>query len=569
MHGEQHQADSDLAEGDSRHAEDRFRLLVEGVKDYAIFMLDTEGYITSWNSGAERIKGYSADEIIGEHFSRFYPEEDLRAGKPARELEIAESEGRYEEEGWRVRKDGTQFVAHVVLTALLGDDGRLRGFGKVTRDITERKKAEQERERLTELLGRERERLSFLTDATTILASSLNYQETLDNLTRLITSHLADWCSIMLRMEDGAVERVSSEHRDEQKQLLARRLQQGPQPTPETQPALFDVLESGVPKIYGQVDEEVLAHITRDPEQIGTLVPMGLASAMIVPLIAHKNVVGAIFMARSKRETSYHKDDLDLAVELARRAAASVENAQLHERTQELNEELEQRVLERTKDLESFSYSISHDLRAPLRGISGFAAALYEDYAERLDDRGRSYLERVQAGAQRMGELIDDLLNLSRLSSGEKYSHRVDLSELAEEVIAHLRERDPARRVGIRIEPGLKAVGDERLLRVLLENLLGNSWKFTRQREHALIELGRTTTEDGEAFFVSDNGAGFDMAYSDRLFQVFQRLHSSTDFEGTGIGLATAERIVKRHRGRIWAEGQVGRGARFYFTIEG
>jgi PAS domain S-box-containing protein len=236
-----------------------------------------------------------------------------------------------------------------------------------------------------------------------------------------------------------------------------------------------------------------------------------------------------------------------------------------------LNADLERRARELAainEELESFSYSVSHDLRAPLRAISGFSQALAREYGERLDQTGRDYLDRVCAAAQRMSTLIDDLLRLSRVTRAEIRREPVDLSAAARSILDELARTDPERRVTARVTPGLACTGDPTLLRVLLENLLGNAWKFTRPRPEALIELGATTGEAGVTYFVRDNGVGFDEAYADKLFGAFQRLHTRDEFEGSGIGLASAQRIVHRHGGRIWAEAAEGRGATFWFTLD-
>jgi PAS domain S-box-containing protein len=241
----------------------------------------------------------------------------------------------------------------------------------------------------------------------------------------------------------------------------------------------------------------------------------------------------------------------------------------------ELNETLERRVRERTADLEeanreiaSFAYSVSHDLRAPLRAIDGFSKALLEDCADRLDGRGRDYLERIRKGSQRMGRLIDDILRLSRAGRQELAREEVDLGAMAGSVLRDLARLEPGRTVETVVREGVGAVGDPALLRVVLENLLGNAWKFTSKRAGARIEFGATDIDGKRAFFVRDNGAGFDMKYADRLFTPFQRLHSTHEFEGTGIGLALVKRVVGRHGGRVWAEGAPGSGATFYFTLE-
>jgi light-regulated signal transduction histidine kinase (bacteriophytochrome) len=241
-----------------------------------------------------------------------------------------------------------------------------------------------------------------------------------------------------------------------------------------------------------------------------------------------------------------------------------------------LNAELEARVEQRTdelvvanENLEAFTYSAAHDLRSPLRTLSGYSEALREDYGDRLDETGRWYTERIQAASERMGTLIDDLLLLARVSRAEMSLGPVDLSAEVAAIASELQAREPGRRVSFAIHDGVWVNADRTLIRTVLQNLVENAWKYSGKRDGATIEFGATAAEDaGVCCYVRDNGAGFDPAFASKLFQPFQRLHAVTEFPGTGIGLASVRRIIERHGGRVWAEGAVGRGATFYFTLD-
>ena len=375
--------DRKLIEEKMLQSEERFRLLVQGVNDYAILMLDPEGLVVSWNEGAQRINGYTAAEIVGQHFSCFYTPEGVAAGEPARELEMARQKGSFENEGWRVRKDGSRFWADVIVAAMYSSKGELRGFSKVTRDITERKRT---------------------------------------------------------------------------------------------------------------------------------------------------------------------ADEMRVLNESARRHSMQLEVV--------------------NKELEAFSYSVSHDLRAPLRSIDGFSSALMEDYADKLDDQAVGYLGRIRAATQRMAQLIDDLIKLAYVTRSEMRTEQVDLSELANVVLAECRKADPNRQVECVVQEHVVGPGDPILLRSVLENLLGNAWKFTGKRKGARIEFASAQQDGHPVYLVRDNGAGFDMTYGEKLFGAFQRLHAAADFPGTGVGLATVQRIIHRHGGRVAAEGAEDKGATFSFTLD-
>jgi signal transduction histidine kinase len=284
-----------------------------------------------------------------------------------------------------------------------------------------------------------------------------------------------------------------------------------------------------------------------------------------VGLMAHS--FNSMLDVVERRTSDLEAANAKLGKEVEARAAAQEEILRL-------NAGLEDTVLRRTeqltvavKELESFCHSVSHDLRAPLRAIHGFSQALAGDFSEALPEQAHRFLARIMSSAARMEQLIEDLLNLSKVHRSDLSRQRVDVSQLAREVAASIRAAEPARTVDIEVWSDLEAFADARLLRSALENLLGNAWKFTSKSEHARIEVGSMSDDGKKVFYVRDNGAGFDMRYADKLFGVFQRLHRMDEFPGTGIGLATVARIVARHGGRVWAEGRVGQGAAFYFTL--
>jgi two-component system, sensor histidine kinase and response regulator len=274
----------------------------------------------------------------------------------------------------------------------------------------------------------------------------------------------------------------------------------------------------------------------------------------VVPEIVRSKVAVFVELAK-KNELLRRQADL-----LARSEQAALELAAARA-------ELVQDLEHKNRELESFSYAVSHDLRAPLRRIDSFSRAVLESHGERLDEAGQRFLSRIREASQQMSQLIDDVLYLSRVTRAELREHEVDLSSLVEMILSRLREAEPARKVQVKIRPALVVNGDGQLLRIALENLLENAWKFTGQQPDASIEFGVIHIASEPTYFVRDNGAGFDMTYVDRLFGPFQRLHGQSEFPGTGIGLATVQRIIHRHGGRVWAEGLVGQGATFYFTL--
>ncbi|HLZ09372.1 MAG TPA: ATP-binding protein, partial [Chloroflexota bacterium] len=420
------------------------------------------------------------------------------------------------------------------------------------------------------------------------VGASLDYHATLANLANLVVPHLADWCAVHLLEGDGSVRQVAVAHADPDKLVWARELQERFPSDPHASTGPPRVLRTGRSELYSEIPDAMLVASARSEEHVALLRQIGFTSALIVPIVARDRVLGAISLISAESGHRFDRDDLLVAEDVGRRAGSAIENAQSYQDAQEaallareaeehvrtLNIELERRVAERTaeleivnRELESFSYSVAHDLRAPLRGIDGLSQALAEDYLERLDGTALQYLKRIRLGSQRMGALIDDLLSLSRVARREMQRVEIDLSAMAQTIADELRIREPGRDVTFVIASKVNGRGDPHLVRLAFDNLFENAWKFTSKHASARIEFGVERREENTVYFIRDNGAGFDMMHADRLFSAFQRLHQESEFPGTGIGLVTVQRILRRHGGQIWAEGAVEQGAVFYFTL--
>jgi len=466
-------------------------------------------HVLSWNPAAERIFGYSAASAIGRHGSFIVPAEACVHVDRVWE-ELVTGRGGQWSTNRNVTADGRVIECEWYNSPLADESGRVVGVVSIVHDVSAHARAE------AALRASERR-----------FAQAFYDNPTMMSITRQSDNKYVDvndrWVQTVGVAREVAVGRTAPEigfrHRHDADDLY-RRLR----------------LERSV----------------RDLEFTADLpdgrVMHGLASASVIDVDGEPCVLWA-------------------SLDLTRRLEAE---AQVHH----LNAELERRVVERTaqlavvnQELESFAYSVSHDLRAPLRSIDGFSKALLEDYAEALDDVGRDYLNRVRTASQRMGDLIDDLLNLSRVSRGELRPTSVDLSDMAARLIDSYQVRHPDRSVEFVVQSRVNAIGDSNLLRVVMDNLLGNAWKYTSRAANARIEFGVTGRDGERVYHVRDNGVGFDPTYTNKLFKPFQRLHRSDEFEGHGIGLATVLRVVSRHGGRAWAIGKVDGGATFYFTL--
>jgi signal transduction histidine kinase len=320
------------------------------------------------------------------------------------------------------------------------------------------------------------------------------------------------------------------------------------------------VLETGEPLLMPVVELDVFKKHAK-AEFIPIFERIGVTSLIIVPLRARAQGIGFIALVRNGQgRPAYTQDDLSLLRDLADRAALAIDNSRLLE-------DLEQRALERTEELETFSYSVSHDLRAPLRAIDGFSLMLEEDYGPALDVEAQRLVAVIRQNTQRMGRLIDDLLRFSRLGRHQVATSHVPMASLVELVVEELRAAEPKRELVFRIGELPPALGDLNLLRQVWVNLLGNAAKYSRDRKPAVVHVEGTREQGEVRYSVRDNGSGFDPTYKDKLFQVFQRLHRPSEFEGNGVGLALVKKVVTKHRGRVWAEGRPGEGATFGFAL--
>lgn len=465
-----------------------------------------EEIFSAVNATFARERGYVPGELVGQSITLVNPPERLAWMRAAVERVDRES-GHVAVESEHLRKDGSRFPVLLDLTGVRDEAGQLVSRVVISQDLTERNRVEEERQR-GEALYRAIAR-NLPGTGLFVVDQDLRY----------------------IAVEGGLPDKLGLPREAVEGRLVRDVLDPVQAPASE---AMFRRVLSGA---SAESEAEFRGH------SIWT---------KFVPL---RDSSGAVTAAMA------------LSTDITARKRAE-------EEIRRLNEGLEGSVRTRTrqleaanKELEAFSYSVSHDLRAPLRGIDGWSLALIEEYSENLDETALSYLARVRAETQRMGLLIDDLLQLSRLSRATMKRGAVDLSGLAHRVAGRLREENPARRIEFEIEDGLEVCGDDRLLEVALTNLLSNAVKFTAPRSEALIQVGAAEVDGDRAFFVRDNGVGFDMAYASSLFGAFQRLHKASEFPGTGIGLATVQRIIRRHGGRTWAEAQAGVGATFYFTV--
>jgi len=483
--------------------------------DDAIIGKDLDGIVTSWNAGAEKIFGYPAQEMVGQPILRLIPPD--RQHEETNILDrVRRGESVQHLDTMRVRKDGSLVDVSITSSAIKDATGKIIGASKVARDITERKRVEAE--------ARESE----------------------ERYRTLFNTLIEGFCTIEM-VYDAEGRPVDYRFLEVNPAFETQTGLQGAQG--KLMRELAPGHEAHWFEIYGRIASTgEPAHFENEAKALGRYFDV------------HAYRVGT---AESRRVAILFND-------ITKRKQIELEISKL-------NAELEKRVIERTtqlesanKELEAFSYSVSHDLRAPLRAINGFAGIVLEDFSEQLPAAGKRYLERISQGGKRMGELIDDLLAFSRLSRQSVNRLTVDPNKLVRGILGEeLKSLQEGRAIEWKIGVMPTCPGDPALLKQVWINLLSNAIKYSRGREPAIVEVGCLCDGEAKAYFVRDNGAGFDMQYANKLFGVFQRLHRTDEFEGTGVGLAIVQRIVHRHGGRVWAEGKVNQGAAFYFTMEG
>lgn len=482
-----------------RQSEEQFRQLVEGIEDYAIFLLDADGNVATWNSGAERLTGYHGEEILGRPYACFYPSEEAARRQPEddlkRAIKVATGQtARPEMDRQMVKKNGSRFIANVMITALRDDKSARQAYAVVIRDVTERKRAEQATAHLA----------AIVTSSTDAILS-----KTLDGT-------ITTW-------NHGAEQLFGYQAKEIIGQPVTRLL------------------------FPDRVEEE--AHIL-DRIRLGERVEQ---------------------LEAVRRHKSGRAIDVSLTISPIMDATGAILGISSIARDITERKQAERALQEANQELEAFSYTVSHDLRAPLRSINGFVKILIEDHGPSLNDGARRCLGIIHKGAHRMGELIDDLLTFSRLSRSPIDLRPIDPKNVIKEAWIELRQEREGRQVEFILNDLPRCRADRRLLKQVWINLLSNALKYTRPRASARVEIGWSGEDQPSkevVYWIRDNGVGFDQRYVHKLFGVFQRLHRAEDFEGTGVGLAIVQRIAKRHGGRVWAEGRVDGGATISMTLE-
>ncbi|MEA3350642.1 MAG: PAS domain S-box protein, partial [Chloroflexota bacterium] len=558
-----------------KRAEERFRSIFENAV-MGLYRTNLDGEFMMANPALVQMIGYDSFAELDEH--SITDQGILEAEVRNNFLQLIERDGQMLgfETTWR-RKDGSEIFIRENAKAIRSANGDTLYYEGAVEDITERVQAKAK----TQQVLRDLEHVNLQLQAAIDISKSVSTILTPQRLMEAVVDGIKEnfglyYVGLFLLDEAGQQAVLQAGTGKAGKELL------------DARHSLDIDDQSMIGWCIAQRRSRIAQDAAQDDVRFANPYLPETRSELALPLISQEQCLGALTV-QSVHAQAFLEQDITVLEAMADQLAIAVDNAQLYATAQReikerqqaeealriLNEELENRVIERTHQLEvtmeelkSFSYSVSHDLRAPLRRIDGFSQALLDDYADQLDETGAHYLQRVRCSTQLMGQLINDILQLSRVTRAELKREDVDLAAMSREIMAGLRQIEPKRRVTFSAPESIAAHADRRLLRIVLENLLGNAWKFTSKKEEAHIEIKAIYQENAPArYCISDNGAGFDSKYAHKLFVAFQRLHTPSEFQGTGVGLATVKRIILRHNGRIWAESEIKQGTSFHFTL--
>lgn len=593
-----------------------FRLLVQSVRDYAIFALDPEGHVMSWNLGAERAKGYTASEILGKHFSRFFTEEDRAQDLPAKLLAAAREQGSVSSEGWRVRKDGSRFRASVVITALQTVDGQPAGFAKVTRDVTQQHEAREQAARLEReqaaraALERYAAGLRFVSRASRALSSTLDLERTLHMLADLAVPEVADWCVVDLLEPGGALRRVTVAHADPDRHELHYTRDD------RFANASFDpsrtVLESGESIFFPELTEDALSQIFPDADQRALVRQLGIESIVIVPLSGRHGAVGALTLGHATSERRFSDQDVSLLEELGRHAGLAIENARLRRDLEAQNQLLEEQatkleqqteelqnqahhldelmaelevsneeLMQRTDEAEAanrakseFLATMSHELRTPLNAIFGYADLLDMGLHGPVTPAQREALERIKRNQRALLVLVNDVLNFAKLEAGKVELTMADVS-VAEvigdvaAVIAPQLEKKGLRHEFAPFDDAVRVRGEQERIEQILLNLLTNASKFTPRGGEVVVSV--TYDDHDVQLQVRDTGNGIPEEKLQSVFDPFVQIDrqvEDTGERGVGLGLAISRDLAVAMGGTLTAESTLGEGSIFTLMLK-
>lgn len=537
------------AESVLRQSEERFRLLVDGVKDYALILLDGEGRVSSWNTGAERITGYRADEIIGQHVARFYLPDDITQGKPDDELGRALAEGRFEDEGWRVRKDHSRFWANVVVTALQDETGALRGYAKVIRDITESNQAKRE--------------LTAQYAVARALAEAPSLHEAIPTILRVVGTSLG-WPRGAFWQEEPAAGVLRCVDIWHDQSLVSDALAERNRQVVCTPDAglVGQAWTSGklswVPNLADEENSLRALPITQE----------GLQAAFAIPIRVNNEVVGVTEFLTSEIPRS-DAGLLAMLDTIGSQISAFAERVHAENQLKQTADALAQQTVELVRsnaELQQFAYVASHDLQEPLRMVASYTQLLARRYHGKLDADADEFIGFAVDGAIRMQDLINDLLAYSRVSTQGDTFAPTDCNIVVDRVIADLNIAITEAQAVVTRDNLPQVLADAAQLGQLFQNLIGNALKYYGAAPPR-VHISAQHQEKTWVFAVTDQGIGIDPRYFNRIFVIFQRLHTRSEYPGTGMGLAICKKIVERHGGQIWVDSQPGHGTTFSFTI--